>query len=106
MLSARGAGGVAIAAGFGWLSVAWAGFGKRTWSSADDAEAIAGQDAGGVGEQGDRASVCEVRPPWRYRLGDVIDREQRRLLEQQRKLGGEPGVVEASDAGRWCAGQG
>jgi hypothetical protein len=42
----------------------------------------------------------------RYRLGDVIDREQRRLLEQQRKLGGEPGVVEASDAGRWCAGQG
>jgi hypothetical protein len=27
MLSAHGAGGVAIAAGFGWLSAAWAGFG-------------------------------------------------------------------------------
>jgi len=42
----------------------------------------------------------------RYRLTDVIDWEQRRLTDQRRRPGEEPGAVERSDAGRVCDGQG
>src|ERR1700758_3115617 len=42
----------------------------------------------------------------RYRLTDVIDWEQARLTDQQRKPGEEPGVVKRSDAGRGRDGQG
>jgi predicted DNA-binding transcriptional regulator AlpA len=42
----------------------------------------------------------------RYRLTDVINWEQRRLTDQQRKPGEEPGVVERSDTGRVRDGQG